>query len=105
MTHPCADHSCDHCYWCDVVGICCMTIPAEQRAQLQADYRLRAAITNEAGTVPSLRGLVLLDAQRQGSVLLPAPSSAGLLGPAAATPIPYDSRKEVIRVLSPRTSR
>lgn len=25
MTHPCADHACDHCHMCDVLGICCST--------------------------------------------------------------------------------
>lgn len=25
MPHPCADHACDHCYTCDVLGICCST--------------------------------------------------------------------------------
>jgi hypothetical protein len=28
---PCADHSCDHCYICDVLGICCLTIPPTDR--------------------------------------------------------------------------
>ena len=23
--HPCAGHACDHCYTCDVLGICCST--------------------------------------------------------------------------------
>jgi hypothetical protein len=103
--HPCADHPCDHCYWCDVVGICCQTISAEQRAQLQADERLRTAIAKEAGNVPSFQELVRLDAlRRPGALLPPAPSPAGLLGP-AATSMPEDSRKEAIHVLVSRTTR
>lgn len=27
-SHPCAGHSCDHCFSCEVLGICCLTAPA-----------------------------------------------------------------------------
>src|SRR5450759_960881 len=110
MTHPCADHLsfCDHCVCCDVVGICCQTIPPEVCARLEADAArdgLRAAIEAEAGTVPSLRELVCLDAERQRPApLLPAPSPL-VLPRSAAEHIPNDSRKEAIHVLAPRTPR
>jgi hypothetical protein len=41
MTHACAAHmeSCDHCYLCDVVGVCCMTVTSGQRAALEASHR------------------------------------------------------------------
>jgi hypothetical protein len=41
MTHACTGHmaSCDHCYLCDVVGVCCMTVETGQRAALEAAHR------------------------------------------------------------------
>lgn len=110
MTHPCDGHQCDHCYLCDVVGICCQTISPEPRAQLEADDGaqrgwLRAAIVLEAGTVPSLRELVRRDAERQRPApLLPTPSPL-VLPRSAAEHIPNDSRKEAIHVLASRTTR
>jgi hypothetical protein len=108
--HPCDGHPCDHCFWCDGLGICCQTISPEQRAQLEADDgaqrgQLRAAIVLEAGTVPSLGELVRLDAQRQCPAgVLPTPSPL-VLPRSVAERIPNDSRKEAVRVLASRTPR
>jgi hypothetical protein len=109
--HVCSGHACDHCYWCDVLGICCATIPAEQRARLEAGHHaqpdaLHAAIVQEAGTVASLGELVRLDAERSSSgALLPAATRLGLLAAPAADPLPFDSRKEPVHVIPARSTR
>lgn len=38
MTHPCADHiaTCDHCYSCDVLGICCCSTAGRTPAVVSA---------------------------------------------------------------------
>jgi hypothetical protein len=110
--HPCAAHiaSCDHCFCCEVLKVCCASISTEQRAQLEADDRtqrdrLRAAIAKEAGTVPSLGELVRVDAERQRPArLLPKPSPLGLPR-ATAERIPHDSRKEARHVIPARSTR
>ena len=109
--HPCTGHACDHCYCCDVLGICCATIPAEQRARLEAGHHtqaeaLHAAIVQEAGSVPSLGELVRLDARRSSlGELLPAAARLGVLAAPAADPLPIDSRKEAVHVIPAHTSR
>lgn len=101
-THPCTDHSCDHCYLCDVVRVCCLTVTPGQRAQLEAEHRtaptdrLHAAILQDAGTVPSLSELVRLEA-RQYPARLVAASRLGLLNAPLADPV-TDSRKEPAHV-------
>jgi hypothetical protein len=109
MTYPCDGHPCDHCYLCDVVGVCCMTVTAGQRAKLEADDRaqrnrdsLHAAL-QEAGTVPTLRELVRLEARRYPAGLIAA-SRLGLLSAPSADPVP-DSRKEPAHVPVSRTLR
>lgn len=98
--HPCADHLCDHCYCCDVVGVCCQRLSAAQCAQLEdhdqaGRERARVAVHLEAGNVSSLGELVLADFERQRPAkLLPA-----------AEEVPADHRKEAIRVLVARTTR
>lgn len=108
-THPCDGHPCDHCYLCDVVGVCCMTVPPGQRAQLEAEHRtapidrLHAAILQDAGTVLSLPELVRLEA-RQYPAGLVAASRLGLLKAPPADHVP-DSRKEPAHVPIPRSLR
>lgn len=46
MTHPCAGHPCDHCFLCDVVGVCCQTVDAA-RVDRHPDDALRQAILAE----------------------------------------------------------
>lgn len=96
--HPCAGHDCDHCYLCDVVGVCCATVTPDQRALLEAEHRatpsdrLRAAIAQDALTIVSLPELVHHDAAA-GAGVLPAARRLGLV--AAADPSPHhDSRKK-----------
>jgi hypothetical protein len=102
MTHPCTDHPCDHCYLCDVVGICCMTVAAGRRVAAEAQSPappdvLHDAIVQDAKTAPSLPELIRAEGVR--------PRLAGLLLPnRVAEPIPDDSRKEAI-LLAPRTTR
>jgi hypothetical protein len=108
--HPCDGHSCDHCYLCDVVGICCMTITPQQREQLEADdgtqrERLRTAIVLEAGAMPSLGELVRRDAERWRPAPLLSSPSPFVLPRLAAEHIPNDSRKEAIHVLASRPTR
>ena len=108
MTHPCADHSCDHCYLCDVVGVCCMTISPDVRRQLETEHRtgpsdrLHAAILQDAGIAPNLSELVRLEA-RQYPAGLVSTARPGLL--VAPNPLSPDSRKEAIYVHAPRTAR
>jgi hypothetical protein len=68
MTHPCADHPCDHCYLCDVVGICCQTVRSGAVASISArdpDYSLRQAILAESRLPsPDLLSLVRVEALR-----------------------------------------
>lgn len=107
--HPCADHRCDHCYVCDVLGICCASLSADQRARLevaaqQPDEALRGAVRLDAGTVPSLGALVRLDAAglRPTRQLGAGASSPVLaLPPAVAATSPIDSRKEAAHVVVP----
>lgn len=93
-SHPCADHPCDHCYLCDVVGICCGSVSSAQREQLEAGdptqrERLYLAIAQGTGMAPSLPELV-----RQEAGLLPASMRLGLCAPPAPDPSLHDSRKE-----------
>lgn len=103
MTHPCLpDHACDHCYVCDVVGICCGTISPQVRAQLEAAAQqgaqsdeLRAAILAEAGTVPSVGELVRAEAATKLAAPLMPPPTAPLVLPSAVEPVTADNaRKE-----------
>lgn len=79
MSHPCDGHPCDHCYLCDVVGICCMTVAGTAPvapAITDPDEALRQAIRIERRTVPSLADLVRLEGEPSSSpppALLPAP--------------------------------
>jgi hypothetical protein len=107
MSHPCAGHSCDHCYVCDVLGICCASVPNGQVAQLEAEDqaqrdRLHTAIAQDAPTVPRLPQLVQLEAQLRSA--LPAAERLGLVA-AATDPLSSASRKETIRVLLARAPR
>jgi hypothetical protein len=59
MSHPCDGHSCDHCYLCDEVGICCMTVPQSQRqVQARAVHAVRAAVVVDAAPEPSIAQLI-----------------------------------------------
>jgi hypothetical protein len=100
--HPCADHPCDHCYLCDVVGICCQSAQAAQhvsdsRPAAQPDP-LHDAIVQDAKAVTGLSELVRIEAR--------PPNLAGLLLPGlTAQPFPHDPRKETVHVIAARTSR
>lgn len=112
MTHPCDGHlaSCDHCYLCDVVGICCASVSSGLRAQIEASRacsytELTAAITQDAGLVPGLRDLVRLEAEHQHKPgLRPIPR---LLTPPKVSSGQFfdEPRKEASRVVSPRTTQ
>jgi hypothetical protein len=76
--HPCAGHmaTCDHCYLCDVVGVCCMTAPAtSQPAASPPDELtiLREAIAEDGRSRSNLTDLIQSDAIRQ---VLDRPSPA-----------------------------
>ena len=80
MTHPCDGHDCDHCYLCDVVGICCATVPAaasSSSADLRPEDTLRQDIRDEAADSIGLSQLIQIEVSVQLS-----PSSA----PAALPP-------------------
>jgi hypothetical protein len=55
MSHPCDGHPCDHCYLCDVVGICCASVPSGTRQRtLTPDDKLHDAVVDSSGSVVSL---------------------------------------------------
>ena len=83
MSHPCDGHACDHCYLCDVVGICCATVPSAAHtssslSDAQADAAVRSAVVDERDRLPSLSVLVRIEAAR---ALPPASEPAALLPP------------------------
>lgn len=112
MTHPCADHmaSCDHCWLCDELGVCCASVSAAQRTQLEAARNepyagLVAVIVSEIGRVPTLAELLRADVERQrlGRAL---PATPPLQLPALASEsLPIESRKESNHVVSSRPPR
>ena len=122
--HPCDGHACDHCYLCDVVGVCCSTVPAADREAVaeehQARERFRAAIASDAEARVSLTRLVHLDAASSLSVAVRTPEQHGSLVPREmarpvdrmALPAAEDAHqdiespnKERIHVVSSRTAR
>jgi hypothetical protein len=102
--HPCADHPCDHCYVCDVLGVCCASISPEQRAQLEAAAqacdaeRFRQAIMAEAGQLVTLANLISAEASRHVPALLPGSSRLALPPGVSSDAIPANSLKEAIYV-------
>lgn len=60
MSHPCDGHPCDHCYLCDVVGICCATVPhgATAPASVLCDQRRRDAVVDSASSGVNLTQLI-----------------------------------------------
>lgn len=103
MSHPCDGHPCDHCYQCDVEGVCCQTVAARQAAQASAARPdpLRAAIARDARVVPSLRELVRQEAEA-GS--LPA-VRMGLLAAAGSDRLPSTPRKDAAYVVPSRSNQ
>jgi hypothetical protein len=102
--HPCDGHPCDHCYRCDVLGECCLTVAPGQAVQQPADAacsdRLHAAIVHGAQP-PTLAELVQQDARAS---LLSASVCIGVLSAAPTSDqMSHDSRKEAERVAIPRT--
>jgi hypothetical protein len=96
VIHPCSDHPCDHCYTCDVLGICCSTISSglhalyETGGEIQRD-RLHDAMNDETGPPPSLPEMICREAG-----YLPTSTRLGL-GPApapAAWSVAGDAEKE-----------
>ena len=115
MSHPCSDHPCDHCYQCDVLGICCASTVSTTVAPEATDTTLRDAINDpssaqpdlkalirqQAGQATSLRALIAQDAQRtQRSAqqqIPPRPLPALPAGPAPLTIRP-PAQKEIPHV-------
>jgi hypothetical protein len=64
-SHPCASHinTCDHCYSCEVLGICCTSTPASVFvASAITDLgALRQAIAEDAADRTSFADLVQID--------------------------------------------
>ncbi len=110
MSHPCSGHACDHCYLCDVVGVCCASVPVEVAARLIADtqrpdYQLGPAIAAEAESTVSLRALIRGEAQQRSSPDLPCRSRGLALPPGTTEPLPINPRREVQHVPVPRSDR
>ena len=81
MTHPCDGHACDHCYLCDVVGVCFASVRSDASAiplagGCQQRDRLHEAVIAERCAVISLAALVRAevgDRTAASRSLLPAP--------------------------------
>lgn len=85
-THPCDGHPCDHCYLCDVVGICCATVPnhaAVDGCCPDTAAQLRDALQDEATTTVSLTQLIRVEATLRVSTAPSAPELPAADPPAA----------------------
>jgi hypothetical protein len=75
MSHPCDGHACDHCYLCDVVGVCCATVPHPASSSVAtADDQLHNALVREACSCSSLGDLI----NQGGNTRRALPPSSGL---------------------------
>ncbi len=107
---PFADLPCEGCFLYERRGVCPVAreaygleTPAEVQWRAEA---LHAAVLQDAGTVPGLRELMRLDAQRPRPVGLLVPPSRLVLPSTAAERMPNDSQKEAIpHAHAPRTPR
>lgn len=101
MTHPCADHPCDHCYLCDVIGVCCQAVrDAASLAAPGGDAALRQAVVEEAASVVTLAHLIRIEAlsvAQASPLLLPAPPLALPSPVPAPFPLGEQTRKEQVR--------
>jgi hypothetical protein len=111
MTNPCcAGHPCDDCNICRA-NVCCGTLSAEQRAQLEAaissgaSSRLVALLADEAGRHSSLADLVRVDAGRPSQALLPAARVPLALPNASTEHLPINAQKEVLHGIPARPTR
>lgn len=102
--HPCAGHmaTCDHCYLCDVVGVCCATVPQGGGIDAQAVEldRLRQAIVSEAASTPTLADRLRSEKQCPAAVRLLPPGP-----PVVAHPSSPDQEEKLIHVVAARTTR
>ena len=72
MSHPCATHmdTCDHCYWCEEMGICCETVPLNVRQAVARHGNtgdlstLRRAIQQDLALRTDLAALLIEDSSR-----------------------------------------
>lgn len=97
--HPCAGHSCDHCYICDHLGICCGSVSAADRAALSGSRtvtqparpvpvdtsRLQAAMDLHQLAPRPARSLAVVARQRLAE--LATPSERPALPPGKAAPL------------------
>lgn len=83
MTHPCADHyaTCDHCYQCDVLGICCASTrtPAAAQPIDLPDDDLIEAFARDAHVGHPLRRAMELDQLRHRLVEVSPVEGSSLL--------------------------
>lgn len=64
MSHPCDGHACDHCYLCDVVGVCCASAPPNTSGPVNGSDRIEAlhsAVVEAATAHPCLPVLIAAD--------------------------------------------
>jgi len=66
VAHPCDGHPCDHCYTCDVLGVCCMTGQGRSHQYTSArasdpEARLRNAMLAEPDADTSLIRLIQIE--------------------------------------------
>ena len=107
MTHPCADHPCDHCYSCDVLGVCCASAPSGRgkpgfQATPDQNLALHSAVLADIDRHVGLGRQIQLEARREASRGLPE-RLALPQGPPALTE-EYPNRKDAY-VSSSRSSR
>ena len=110
MTHPCDGHSCDHCYLCDVVGVCCSTVstPAAGAGSTAASDLevLRRAIVADSDALAGLGQLIAADGASPASALeaLAAAGNQLALPPVMASRPLEQPTKEDSHVIASRRS-
>lgn len=120
MTHPCDGHACDHCYLCDVDGVCCATVPpaantvgdhaaAHNHSFCQAVVQDAADHVGISGLIHGDQAVAVLRASVAPQALPAAPSSHSvaqrLRDELLVSSSTDESRREVVRrVLAPGSS-
>lgn len=108
--HPCAGHACDHCYVCDVVGVCCASQHAPNAGTtdvVSPDVidRFRDALAEDNDHAPRSLGSLSADAIRSHVEAIEPPEKSaaeasrttGAFSPTALGPgrsIPFNTPQE-----------
>ena len=105
MSHPCDGHACDHCYLCDVVGICCATVPSGPPAVAAScpdTGQLRQAVIDETKNLIGLSELLRLELTTPHFEAVPQPAALPPGPPAPDLSFDAHPHKEAEHVHAPR---